>query len=163
MVIRPLDHEHELAQAAELIRRAFAPVAERFGLTPENAATHPAFQTAEALAEMTAQGLTLYGLFDDGVLVGVVGVKLLEGGRCSLEKLAVAPECQRRGYGERLVAYVCDITRQAGVETLRLAIIADHTELRDWYRKLGFIDGDLRQFRGLPFTVLFMSRSLPCP
>jgi hypothetical protein len=42
-----------------------------------------------------------------------------------------------------------------------LSIIAKHSELRAWYRRLGFRDGETKTFPHLPFEVLFMDADIP--
>lgn len=34
---------------------------------------------------------------------------------------------------------------------------AAQTELKEWYQRLGFIEGETREFEHLPFSVTFMS------
>jgi hypothetical protein len=41
-----------------------------------------------------------------------------------------------------------------------IGIIADHTILKNWYLKLGFIEGKTKSFDHLPFDVTFMSYDL---
>jgi hypothetical protein len=38
-----------------------------------------------------------------------------------------------------------------------IGIIAEHTELRDWYKGLGFTKGETKKFPDLPFHVAVMS------
>lgn len=50
----------------------------------------------------------LYAMFDDdGGLVAVAVVTDEGGGVCELKNIAVEPRCHRRGYGRRMVEYLC--------------------------------------------------------
>jgi hypothetical protein len=42
--------------------------------------------------------------------------------------------------------------RRVGIE-----IIAEHTELKEWYEGIGFTPGESRDFPHLPFRVTFLS------
>jgi hypothetical protein len=44
-------------------------------------------------------------------------------------------------------------------DTVRIEVIADHEELKEWYRGLGFVATETRDFSHLPFRVTFMRRS----
>lgn len=43
-----------------------------------------------------------------------------------------------------------------GQSTMSIGIISDHTELRCWYAKIGFIEGETKAFNHLPFKVTLM-------
>ncbi|MHB0935986.1 MAG: GNAT family N-acetyltransferase [Armatimonadota bacterium] len=158
-MIRELSIE-EVPLAADIIRRAFATVAEEFGLTLENCPTHPTFLTEERLQGEMQRGLRLYMLQEGDNPVGVVGLRRLEDGSTALERLAVLPEHRHRGYGVQLVELICRQAAQAGSGKVSLQIIDEHTVLKDWYTRLGFIAIEVRQFRHLPFNVCFMEKAL---
>jgi|GEM_PF-2401433 len=105
-MIREMTAE-EVPLAARIIRRAFATVAEEFGLTRENYPTHPSFLTEERLLGEIARGLHLFILEEDGSPACMVGLRRLEDGTTALERLAVLPEHRHRGCGVRLVEFVC--------------------------------------------------------
>jgi len=42
-----------------------------------------------------------------------------------------------------------------------IGMIATQTDLKRWYQKIGFIKGDTKEFKHLPFPVAFMSYHLP--
>ena len=88
----------DIPAAAEVIRQAFATVAEAFDLTEENCPTNGAFLRDAALAEEQERGTVLYGLSD------CMALKRKDEATFSLEKLAVAPWSRNRGYGGALVA-----------------------------------------------------------
>ena len=89
----------DIPAAAEVIRQAFATVAEAFDLTEENCPTNGAFLRDAALAEEQERGTVLYGLSDEDGLSGCMALKRKDEATFSLEKLAVAPWSRNRGYG----------------------------------------------------------------
>jgi hypothetical protein len=44
-----------------------------------------------------------------------------------------------------------------GVHRVNIGIIAEHTELKNWYKGIGFVEGESKDFSHLPFRVTFMS------
>lgn len=145
---------------AALIRAAFRDVAERFGLTPENCPTHPSNCTEGWVRDAMARGVRCYVLEADGRPAGCVGLELADEEAAYLERLSVLPEFRRRGFGAALVAHVGQEARRLGRRRLQIALIADHRDLRHWYKKLGFRETGVRRFEHLPFDVLFMSLNL---
>ena len=101
----------DIPAAAEVIRQAFATVAEAFDLTEENCPTNGAFLRDAALAEEQERGTVLYGLSDEDGLSGCMALKRKDEATFSLEKLAVAPWSRNRGYGgERSASGPCTKT-----------------------------------------------------
>ncbi len=47
-----------------------------------------------------------------------------------------------------------------GVPQIGIGIIADFSELKAWYKKLGFREGATKTFEHLPFQVLLMAYQL---
>ena len=118
----------DIPAAAEVIRQAFATVAEAFDLTEENCPTNGAFLRDAALAEEQERGTVLYGLSDEDGLSGCMALKRKDEATFSLEKLAVAPWSRNRGYGGALVAHAVEVgasrrksdsRRRAGIQALR--------------------------------------------
>jgi len=44
-----------------------------------------------------------------------------------------------------------------GAHRVSIGIIAEHTELKNWYKRIGFVEGESKEFPPLPFRVTFMS------
>ena len=108
----------DIPAAAEVIRQAFATVAEAFDLTEENCPTNGAFLRDAALAEEQERGTVLYGLSDEDGLSGCMALKRKDEATFSLEKLAVAPWSRNRGYGGALVAHAVEEVRRSGGGTI---------------------------------------------
>jgi N-acetylglutamate synthase-like GNAT family acetyltransferase len=147
----------DIGVLVETIRSAFAEVAARFGLTQENAPSHPSNCTAEWIQKDMDRGVT-YFIIENGDLVsGCVAIERVKPGVCYLERLGVLPYQRRQGFGKALVNHVFLKAKLLGVRSVNIEIIAEHTELKDWYKRIGFIEGESREFPHLPFRVTFMS------
>ena len=78
----------------------------------------------------------LVGLLDGNLVASLmVGY---EGHRGWLNYLAVAPACQRRGCGRRMVAAAERLLREAGCPKLNLQVRATNPGAVEFYRRLGF-------------------------
>ena len=168
MVLPALDRSYTIREATssdisvlvEIIRAAFQGVAVRFGLTVENSPKHPFNCQATWIINAMERGVRYFVLDCEGASCGCVAFEEASPDACYLERLAVLPHQRRRGFGRALVEHVLQEAKLIGVRRIEIGIIADHAELRDWYRKIGFVDQKTAAFPHLPFEVLFMSRVL---
>lgn len=149
--------QDDIGVLVETIRSSFNEVAERFGLTKENAPRHPSNCTAEWIQKEMDRGVT-YFIIENGDLVsGCVAIDRINPEVCYLERLAVLPGQRHQGFGEALIRHVFLQAKLLGVRSVNIGIIAEHTELKDWYRRFGFIEKESKEFSHLPFPVTFMS------
>jgi N-acetylglutamate synthase-like GNAT family acetyltransferase len=142
---------------AETIRRSFQDVAERFGLTQENAPRHPSNCTVNWIRKDMERGVTYFAIENKNHVVGCVALERANTGACYLERLAVLPDQRRRGFGKALVKHALSEAKLFGVQCVSIGIIAEHTELKNWYKGLGFVEGESKEFPHLPFCVTVMS------
>lgn len=89
--------EADVELLAELIRSAFADVAEQFGLTPQNCPSHPAFTTADHQRAAMAKGIRHYVLHDHGGPAGCVAWDTRNPKEAWLARLSVVPGKRHRG------------------------------------------------------------------
>lgn len=143
----------------ETIRGAFRDVAERFGLTEENCPRHTSNCRADWIEKDMDRGVTYFVLESEGRVAGNVALEGVRPGLCNLERLAVLPQYRRRGFGRVLVAHALSEAGKLDCHTVRIGVIADQEELKEWYRGLGFVATETRDFSHLPFRVTFMRRS----
>jgi ribosomal protein S18 acetylase RimI-like enzyme len=143
---------------AGVIRAAFRDVAERFGLTPENCPRHPSNCTVGWVERSAEAGARHFLAEEDGQPCGSVAVKPAGRGVYYMERLAVLPAFRRKGIGRALVRRALEEARRLGAHAVRIGIIAEHTEVRAWYERQGFVLTGTRTFRHLPFTVAFMEQ-----
>lgn len=155
MEIRQLRRE-ELADAARVVRGAFATVAGEFGLTKENCPTNGAFLPEGRLEAQFDAGVRMAGAFDGDVMIGFAVLDLSDAEKPELEKLSVLPQSRHQGAGKLLVGWASEQARAAGAAALRIGIIEENVRLRAWYEGLGFAHTGTRVFAHLPFTVGFM-------
>jgi diamine N-acetyltransferase len=142
---------------AEIIRKAFYDVAVRFGLTEENCPKHPSNCKAEWIEEALAKGVRYFLLDSEGLPCGCVALEQAGPEVCYLERLAVLPERRRQGLGRALVGHALNEAGKLGATQVDIGIIAEQTELKEWYKKIGFSEQRKARFPHLPFEVLFMS------
>jgi diamine N-acetyltransferase len=142
----------------ETIQRSFQDVAKRFGLTQENAPRHPSNCTLDWVQKDMARGVTYFVIENETyVVVGCVALELANSEICYLERLAVLPDQRQRGFGKTLVTHVLSKAKHLGVHCVNIGIIAEHTELKNWYKGIGFVEGESKEFPHFPFRVTFMS------
>jgi N-acetylglutamate synthase-like GNAT family acetyltransferase len=143
-----------------LIRRAFRDVADRFALTAENCPTHPSNCEPEWIERDLSRGVSYLVLSAQGAPCGCVAIEVAPPDTCYIERLAVVPERRNAGFGRRLVDRALLEARTAGAATVSVGIIAKHFEIRDWYRRLGFVETGSETFEHLPFEVAFLCYDL---
>lgn len=136
---------------------SFQDVAERFGLTQENAPRHPSNCTQDWIQKDLERGVTYFIIENENFIKGCVALEQANSEVCYLERLAVLPNQRHRGFGEALVAYGLSKAKLLGVHRVKIGIIAEHTELKNWYKGIGFVEGESKDFSHLPFRVTFMS------
>ena len=73
-----------------------------------------------------------------------------------MERLAVLPHHRGLGYGTRLARHAISQARKLGASSVGIGIIAADTGLKNFYRALGFEEGETRTFPHLPFAVAFL-------
>ncbi len=159
-MIKEIGDKRNLERSAEVIRKSFATVAQEFGLTEQNCPTNPAFITFEKLEKLHARGARFFALYEGDSQLGFVAMENADSTTCYLEKLAVLPEYRGRGYGKDLVGFVFDYVRSNGGTKVSIGIMDNHRQLKDWYKRLGFVETGTKRFDHLPFTVCFMEKSV---
>ena len=139
------------------IRSSFKDVAERFGLTQENAPRHPSNCTEDWIQKDIDRGVSYFVIENEGSPVGCIALELANSNICYLERLAVLPNYRRQGFGKALVVHVLSKAKLLGAHRISIGIIAEQTALKNWYKRMGFVEGESKEFPLLPFRVTFMS------
>ena len=153
-------HAEDAPLLSGLIRDSFQDVALRFNLTPNNCPKHPSNCTGEWIKSDFARGVTYYVLEHNGTPTGCVALEKVSSDLCYLERLAVLPPSRRNGFGKALVDHVLDEAKTLEAKQIAIGIIAADTELKLWYQKMGFVEGETKEFEHLPFLVAFMTYQL---
>lgn len=149
-----------LEPSVAIIRRAFGTVAAERGYTEQNAPHYTAFITPERLEETRQHGGVFWGLFEGGIQAGFVAVEKEPDGRYWMKRLAVLPANRGAGSGKVLVDTVISYVRSLGEPKLYIAVAGDKGVLNDWYKAMGFIETEVKEFPSLPFKVCFMELDL---
>ena len=150
----------DISQVSTLIQMGFRDVAEKFGLTPENCPKHPSNCTDRWIENDLNRGVSYYILESDDVPSGCVALEIADNDVCYLERLAVLPKRRRNGFGKALACHVITEARTLGAGRIDIGVIANHTELKAWYKNLGFVETGTKEFEHLPFLVTFMTNDL---
>lgn len=135
-------------------------MAERFDLTQENAPRHPSNCTADWIQKDMERGVNYFVIENENVVAECVALELANSEVSYLERLAVLPGQRRRGFGKQLVTHVLSKAKNLGAHSVNIGIIAKQTELKNWYRGIGFVEQESKEFPHLPFSVTFMSYEL---
>lgn len=159
IVIKKAD-ESEIGLITSIIRDSFEDVARRFGITIENAPTHPSNCTVEWVEAGMKKGIAYYIMEGDGVPIGSAAIEGARPGLFYLERLAILPEYRGKGYGSLLSDYACDEAKVRGAKNVEIGIIEEDKRLQTWYEKIGFRVMSRCRFDHLPFGVTFMSREV---
>lgn len=157
--IRP-GTQKDIAVLVETIRKSFHDVAKRFDLTQENAPRHPSNCTEELIQKDMERGVKYFIIENENIVAGCVALECASSDECYLERLAVLPDQRQRGFGKALVTHVLSKAKLLGVQRVNIGIIAQQIELKTWYRKIGFVETETKEFSHLPFRVTFMSYEL---
>jgi N-acetylglutamate synthase-like GNAT family acetyltransferase len=143
-----------------LIRESFLDVADKFALTAESCPKFPAFNAKERVEGDFEKGLKYYILEENNKVCGCVALEKAGLDLCYLGRLAVLPEYRNKGFGQALVDHLFEQARRSGIQRVEIGIISKHRKLKNWYKKLGFIEKGTKKFDHLPFNVAFMYREL---
>jgi len=160
LVIEDISDAADIVISVDVIRDSFRTVAEEFGLTPENCPTHPSFLTLSQLNKLKDKGVRFFGLFLGNNQIGFIAIEKADTSLYYIEKLAVLPEYRHEGYGAKLIGYAFDYIRNYNGKRVSIAIIEEHTILKNWYKELGFEEVEKIKLPYLPFTVCFMERDI---
>ncbi len=150
----------EAAKIAEIISCANSEIAEKFGLNRQNCSKHPSFCTTEWVEKDIDRGALYFSYIKGDITAGCVAYERADNNMAFLNRLAVLPELQRHGIGERLVGHFFNYAKKDNVENISVGIIARHHDLINWYEKLGFTKKEVKKYPHLPFDVAFMTYQL---
>ena len=145
---------------SRLVRDSFRDVADRFRLTLLNCPKHPSNCTDQWIQNDFARGVSYYILETTGKPIGCVALEKANSDTCYLERLAVLPQWRRQGLGRMMVDHVLARAKELDAQRVSIGIIAKQTELKAWYKEIGFREGETKEFEQLPFRVTFMAYEL---
>lgn len=144
----------------EIVRKAFARAVRELALTLESSSTHPSLYTRERLESDQARGRCFHVLEKDGLVVGCVYVRKAGEELCEVGRLAVRPEMQGRGLGERLMREAEGVARSRGSRRVNIDAFSELTRLVKWYESLGYVIDAIESIAGIPRPVVRMHKRL---
>lgn len=144
---------------ASIISTSNKCIAEKFNLTRDNTPKHPSFCTKEWIYNDFERGEIYYILENDKISIGCVAYEQPDNNTAYLNRLSVIPSARNKGYGEKLVNFHLNLAREQRVNEVSIGIINKHTQLKEWYKSLGFTETFVKVFPHLPFDVCFMKIS----
>lgn len=145
---------------ALIVRNSNKDVADKFDITFENNPKHPSFYTKEWVLKDFERGEEYFLYQENNEYLGCVAFEQPNTETAYLNRLSVLPMYRRNGIGEKLVTHIIEHSKEKNVKTISIGIITKHEQLKTWYSKLGFKEGDTKIFSHLPFDVTFMHYEL---
>ena len=155
MQIVPAERK-DAALLASLVSKSNKDVAELLNLNIDNAPKHPSLCTAEWIISDFDRGQEFFFSIENGEITGCVAFEQPDDDTAYLNRLSVSPEFRQSGTGSLLVQHIIEYSKFKNVKNISIGIIAEHTLLKEWYLKIGFIEGATQKFDHLPFNVLYM-------
>ena len=152
----------EIPQCVEIIRKSFKTVADKYGITEENAPCFTAFATNEErlVWQMEREHRPMFVCEDEGVICGYYSLLLQDNCECELNNLAVLPEYRHKGIGRELLVHAADEARRSGCKVLNIGIVEENQVLRKWYEANGAVHLGTKKFDFFPFTCGYMKMDL---
>ena len=141
---------------ADIISESNKDVAVEFGINSKNNPKHPSFCTKDWIMSDFEKNNEYFLYQDKSKIIGCVSFQIAGKDKAYLNRLAVLPNHQKKGVGKLLVNHVIAYAKLKNIPIISIGIIAEHKTLKNWYLKLGFIAGDVKEIEHLPFDVLFM-------
>ena len=133
--------EDEIPLVVEIIREAFGPVAQRLGILEEDVPRYAAFESVPRMTMWMAEHeVTMFLLWDGEEAVGCGGCSADKDDptRGHLNRIAVRPGCQGKGYGKAVVIGLEDELRKRGLVGVTLAHVSPDPPLHAFYEGLGY-------------------------
>lgn len=160
-MIRAMKKE-EISECVNVIRAAFATVADEFGFTRDNAPRFTAFATNEERLwwHFEHEQRPMYVYCVDDRIVGYYSLALLKDGNIELNNLSVLPEYRHRGIGGELLRHGFAEAKKRGTTVLKIGIVEENKRLRRWYEEQGFVHTGTEKFDFFPFTCGYLEKEL---
>ena len=146
----------------DVIRTAFATVAEEFGITAQNAPRFTAFATDKMRIEwhFLHEKRPMFVYMMDGQIVGYYSLMMMENNECELNKLSVLPAYRHNGIGAQLLNHAFEYAKFHDCKVMNIGIVEENQVLRKWYESFGFVHTGTKKFDFFPFTCGYLVRDL---
>jgi ribosomal protein S18 acetylase RimI-like enzyme len=144
----------------DIINKAFMTVAEQFNFSKENASGHPAFIGSDKMDKALSNGLKMFGYETEDKIVGCVGYSHNNRKNYLIERLATLPEYRHLGIGRKLMEFIENEIKNIGGKIAEVHVVDKNIILREWYRKLGYVEIRIDEIKTLPFNSCVMIKEM---
>ncbi|MDR1859045.1 MAG: GNAT family N-acetyltransferase [Treponema sp.] len=148
------------AVIADILNRSFITVAQQFGFTKENAPTFPAFINSDRIDKFLHNGLTMYGYRKNEIIVACAGYSHYKDTIYFIERLATLPEYRHLGIGKMLMMFIENKIIEIGGKIAEIHVVDKNMVLREWYKKLHYLEIRIDEIKTLPFNSCVMNKEL---
>ena len=160
-MIREMERS-DIPACVDVIRAAFATVADEFGITAENAPRFTAFATDKMRIEwhFLHEKRPMFVYMMDGQIVGYYSLMMMENNACELNNLSVLPAYRHNGIGAQLLAHAFQYAKLQNFKVMNIGIVEENQVLRKWYESFGFVHTGTKKFDFFPFTCGYLVRQV---
>jgi N-acetylglutamate synthase-like GNAT family acetyltransferase len=144
----------------DILNRAFMTVAQQYNFTAENAPTFPAFINSNRIENSLNNGLKMYGYNMNNQIIGCAGYSYFKDQIYFIERLATLPEYRHSGIGKKLMGYIENKIKNIGGKIVEIHIVDKNTVLREWYKKINYVEIRIDEIKTLPFDSCVMNKKL---
>jgi len=106
------------------------------------------------------KGLKMYGYKTDDNIVGCAGYSYYKEDIYFIERLAILPEYRHLGVGKKLMKYVENKIKDIGGKIVEIHVVDKNIVLREWYKKLNYMEIRIDEIKTLPFNSCVMNKEL---
>ena len=155
-------NKNEIPECVKLIKESFMTVADKFGLTQENAPRFTAFATTEDRLNyhFDTEHRPMFVFCDNDRIVGYYSLLIQDNGYCELNNLCVSPSCRHHGIGNALLTHALKTADGFGCKKINISIVEENTTLKNWYMSFGFVHTGTQKFDFFPFICGYMEKTL---
>ena len=106
------------------------------------------------------KGLKMYWYKTDDNIVGCAGYSYYKEDIYFIERLAILPEYRHLGVGKKLMKYVENKIKDIGGKIVEIHVVDKNIVLREWYKKLNYVEIRIDEIKTLPFNSCVMNKEL---
>ena len=151
-MIRPIE-KPELSECLYVLKMAYEDGAVRFGQTEENCPYRGRTRLPLSVFEKEfLDGFKMYGYLHNDKLVGFLSLSFAND-TMRINDIAILPEHQNSGFGSALMQFAKEEAARYRCEKIRLGMIDDNIELKNWYERHGFKTVELIKYETVSYMV----------
>lgn len=144
----------------KLLQNAFLPVAQQYQLTEQKAPTNCAYMQPKDIENLLKSGASIFKIEQNHQIIATLTIRKRVDGLYELCRLAVLPEYQRSGLGQRLIQFGEDILKAQKIDQVTLFSLKKNLFLQKWYQGMGFQKILERQSVMGDYEIIQMSKVL---